>query len=139
MKPKADIGIFVGYSESSCGFHVYNRRTKKILETIHVSDNSTANTLDNDHTSSSSSIIIDQDDAPPIVVSSEEQVVTEPNSPVLNEISNEFVQEDVAVFNGNMFHNAPQTPEFDVVESSSTYQDPSNMHQFHQRHRSTDR
>ncbi|GKA00132.1 retrovirus-related pol polyprotein from transposon TNT 1-94 [Tanacetum coccineum] len=36
MKPKANIGIFVGYSESSCGFRIYNRRTKKIMETIHV-------------------------------------------------------------------------------------------------------
>ncbi|GKE82929.1 retrovirus-related pol polyprotein from transposon TNT 1-94 [Tanacetum coccineum] len=36
MKPKADIGIFVGYSESSRGFRVYNRRTRKIMETIHV-------------------------------------------------------------------------------------------------------
>ncbi|GJY57677.1 retrovirus-related pol polyprotein from transposon TNT 1-94 [Tanacetum coccineum] len=36
MKPKADIGIFVDYSESSCGFHIYNRRTKKIMETIRV-------------------------------------------------------------------------------------------------------
>ncbi|GJT22985.1 retrovirus-related pol polyprotein from transposon TNT 1-94 [Tanacetum coccineum] len=104
-----------------------------------VSDNSAANTLDNDHTSSSSSIVVDQDDAPPIVVSSEEQVVTEPNSPVLNEVADEFVQEDVADFDGNTFHNAPQTPEFDVAESSSTYQDPSNMHQFHQQHRSIDR
>ncbi|GKD35741.1 retrovirus-related pol polyprotein from transposon TNT 1-94 [Tanacetum coccineum] len=48
-----------------------------------VSDNSAANTLDNDHPSSSSSIVIDQDDAPLI--------------------------------------------------------DPSNMHQFHQQHRSIDR
>ncbi|GKB00819.1 retrovirus-related pol polyprotein from transposon TNT 1-94, partial [Tanacetum coccineum] len=104
-----------------------------------VSDNSAANTLDNDHTSSSSSIVVDQDDAPPIVASSEEQVVTEPNSPVLNEVADEFVQEDVADFDGNTFHNAPQTPEFDVAESSSTYQDPSNMHQFHQQHRSIDR
>nr|GEV11101.1 putative polyprotein [Tanacetum cinerariifolium] len=55
-----------------------------------VSDNSAANTLDNDHTFSSSSIVVDQDDDPPIVVSSEEQ-------------------------------------------------DLSNMLQFHQRHRSTDR
>ncbi|GKC73102.1 retrovirus-related pol polyprotein from transposon TNT 1-94 [Tanacetum coccineum] len=36
IKPKADIGIFVGYSESSRGFCIYNRRTKKIMETIHV-------------------------------------------------------------------------------------------------------
>ncbi|GJX44688.1 hypothetical protein Tco_0261364 [Tanacetum coccineum] len=42
-----------------------------------------------------------EDDAPPIVVSSEEQVVTEPNSPVLNEVADEFVQEDVA-------HQSPQ-------------------------------
>ncbi|GJT01119.1 retrovirus-related pol polyprotein from transposon TNT 1-94, partial [Tanacetum coccineum] len=57
----------------------------------------------------------------------------------MNEVADEFVQEDVADFDGNMFHNAPPTPEFDVVESSSTYQDPSNMHQFHQQHRSIDR
>ncbi|GKA30565.1 putative RNA-directed DNA polymerase [Tanacetum coccineum] len=30
----------------------------------------------------------------------EEQVVTEPNSPVLNEVANEFVQEDIANFDG---------------------------------------
>ncbi|GJU98952.1 hypothetical protein Tco_1328223 [Tanacetum coccineum] len=32
----ADISIFIGYSESSRGFRIYNRRTKKIMETIHV-------------------------------------------------------------------------------------------------------
>ncbi|GJY07227.1 retrovirus-related pol polyprotein from transposon TNT 1-94 [Tanacetum coccineum] len=36
MKPKADIGIFIGYSETSRGFLIYNHRTKKIKETIHV-------------------------------------------------------------------------------------------------------
>ncbi|GKB73217.1 gag-pol polyprotein [Tanacetum coccineum] len=104
-----------------------------------VSDNSAANTLDNDHTSSSSSIIIEQDDVPQIVTSSKEQIDIEPNSPVLNEVVDEFIKDDVADFNGNVFHNAPPTLEFDVAESSSTYQDPSNMHQFHQQHRSIDR
>ncbi|GJU36159.1 retrovirus-related pol polyprotein from transposon TNT 1-94 [Tanacetum coccineum] len=47
---------------------------------------------------------------------------------VMNEVADEFVQEDVANFDGNMFHNAPQTLEFEVAESSSTYQDPSNVH-----------
>ncbi|GJX44691.1 integrase, catalytic region, zinc finger, CCHC-type containing protein [Tanacetum coccineum] len=88
MKPKADIEYYVSSSKE-------------------VSDNSAAKTLDNDHTSSSSSIVVDQDDAPPIVVSSKEQVVTEPNSPVLNEVADEFVQEDIVDFDGNMFHNAP--------------------------------
>ncbi|GJU57155.1 hypothetical protein Tco_1234921 [Tanacetum coccineum] len=68
-----------------------------------------------------------------------EQVVTEPNSPVLNENVDESIQEDVADFDGNVFYNAPQTPEFEVAESSSTYQDPSIMHQFHQKHRSSDK
>ncbi|GJU63212.1 hypothetical protein Tco_1245047 [Tanacetum coccineum] len=54
-------------------------------------------------------------------------------------IADEFFQEDVADFNGHMFLNAPQTPEFDVAESFSTYQDPLNMHQFHQQNRSIDR
>ncbi|GKA70562.1 putative ribonuclease H-like domain-containing protein [Tanacetum coccineum] len=149
MKPKADIGIFIGYSESSRGFCIYNRQTKKIMETIHVkfdeltsmasecnnlepgmncmnfqdssedsqsipsksdldnlfgplyeeyyatssqevSDNSAANTLDNEHTSSSSSIVVEEDEAPQIVSSSAEQVATEPNSLVLNENADEL-------------------------------------------------
>ncbi|GJU58929.1 retrovirus-related pol polyprotein from transposon TNT 1-94 [Tanacetum coccineum] len=39
MKPKADIGISIGYSESSRGFRIYNRRTKNIMETIHAKFN----------------------------------------------------------------------------------------------------
>nr|GEV18057.1 hypothetical protein [Tanacetum cinerariifolium] len=34
---KADIGFFIGYSADSCAYKVYNRRTKKIMETINVS------------------------------------------------------------------------------------------------------
>nr|GEU43989.1 retrovirus-related Pol polyprotein from transposon TNT 1-94 [Tanacetum cinerariifolium] len=123
MKLKANIGIFIGYFKSSRGFRIYNRQTKKIIETIHVkfneltamasecnnlepeiscmnfqdssedsqsmplkidldnlfgplyeeyyemssqevSDNSTANTLDNDNTFSSSSIVVKEDEAP---------------------------------------------------------------------------
>ncbi|GJS31920.1 retrovirus-related pol polyprotein from transposon TNT 1-94 [Tanacetum coccineum] len=104
-----------------------------------VSDDFAENTTYNDHTSLFSSIVIDQDDAPPVVSSLDEQVSTTPNFPVMNEVADEFVQEDVADFNGNTFHNAPQNHEFKLTESSSTYQDPSNMHQFHQQHRSTDR
>ncbi|GJS24835.1 integrase, catalytic region, zinc finger, CCHC-type containing protein [Tanacetum coccineum] len=143
MKPKADIGIIIGYSESSRGFRIYNSQTKKIMETIHVKfdeltdmasacnnleprmncmnfqdsledsqsissksdldnlfgplyeeyyatssqevlDNSAANTLDNTHTSPSSSIVVEEDRTPQIVSSLAEQVVTEPNSLVLN-------------------------------------------------------
>nr|GEV75615.1 integrase, catalytic region, zinc finger, CCHC-type, peptidase aspartic, catalytic [Tanacetum cinerariifolium] len=45
---------------------------------------------------------------------------------------------DIA-FDGNVFYNAPPTLMFEEAESSLTYQDPSNMHEFHQKHRSSDR
>nr|GFA73473.1 retrovirus-related Pol polyprotein from transposon TNT 1-94 [Tanacetum cinerariifolium] len=35
-KPKADIRIFIGYSPTKKAFRVYNRRTRRIVETIHV-------------------------------------------------------------------------------------------------------
>ncbi|GJX19812.1 retrovirus-related pol polyprotein from transposon TNT 1-94 [Tanacetum coccineum] len=54
----------------------------------------------------------------------------------MNANADELVQEDVADFDGNVFYNAPSTLMFEEVESSSTYQDPSNMHEFHQKHRS---
>ncbi|GKE13483.1 retrovirus-related pol polyprotein from transposon TNT 1-94 [Tanacetum coccineum] len=171
MKLKADNGIFIGYSESSRGFCIYNRRTNKIMETIHVkfdelaamasecndskleikytnfqdsfslevSDNSAINTLDNDNTSSSLLVVIEEDESPQIVSSLAEQVATKPKSPVLNENADEFVQEDVVDFDGNVFYNAPPIPVFGEDGSSSTYQDPSNMHEFHQKHHSSDR
>nr|GFA29594.1 hypothetical protein [Tanacetum cinerariifolium] len=34
---KGDIGFFIGYSADSCAYRVYNRMTKKIMETMNVS------------------------------------------------------------------------------------------------------
>nr|GEY69991.1 integrase, catalytic region, zinc finger, CCHC-type, peptidase aspartic, catalytic [Tanacetum cinerariifolium] len=34
---KGDIGFFIGYSVDSCAYRVFNRRTKKIMETMNVS------------------------------------------------------------------------------------------------------
>nr|GEY10204.1 hypothetical protein [Tanacetum cinerariifolium] len=34
---KGDIGFFIGYSVDSCAYRVFNRRTKKIIETMNVS------------------------------------------------------------------------------------------------------
>nr|GFC40886.1 retrovirus-related Pol polyprotein from transposon TNT 1-94 [Tanacetum cinerariifolium] len=34
---KCDIGFFIGYSADSCAYRIYNRRTKKIMETMNVS------------------------------------------------------------------------------------------------------
>nr|GEW18194.1 retrovirus-related Pol polyprotein from transposon TNT 1-94 [Tanacetum cinerariifolium] len=111
MKPKADIGIFIGYSESSRGFQIYNHRTRKIMKTIHVkfdeltamasecnnsgseyyetrtpevSNSFVANTLNNKDTPSSSSIIVEEHEGPQLVSSSEEPIANEPTTPVSN-------------------------------------------------------
>ncbi|GJV40224.1 retrovirus-related pol polyprotein from transposon TNT 1-94 [Tanacetum coccineum] len=68
-----------------------------------------------------------------------EQVASEPNTLVLNDNADELVQEDVVEFDRIFFYNPPQTPVFEEAKSSSTYQDPLNMHEFHQTHRSTDK
>nr|GEX87085.1 retrovirus-related Pol polyprotein from transposon TNT 1-94 [Tanacetum cinerariifolium] len=68
-----------------------------------------------------------------------EQIASESNTPVLNENADELVQENVAEFDENVFYNLIQTPMFEEGESSSTYQDPSNMHEFHQTQRSTNK
>ncbi|GJU72744.1 retrovirus-related pol polyprotein from transposon TNT 1-94 [Tanacetum coccineum] len=197
MKLKADIGIFIGYYESSRGFRIYNRQTKKIMEMIHVkfdeltamafecnnsgpglncsnfqdlseelneipsqqdldnlfgplyeeyyapstsdvSDNSAANTLDNEDTRSSSSIIVEDSDAPQIVTSSEEPITQESTIPVFETHSDEQIQEDIVELDGNTIMYSFEPLEFEEAESSSNYQDPSNMHEFHQ-HRYTNK
>ncbi|GJS96001.1 integrase, catalytic region, zinc finger, CCHC-type containing protein [Tanacetum coccineum] len=36
LKPKADIGIFIGYSPSKKAYQIYNKITRLIMETIHL-------------------------------------------------------------------------------------------------------
>nr|GFC73584.1 retrovirus-related Pol polyprotein from transposon TNT 1-94 [Tanacetum cinerariifolium] len=36
LQPKADIRIFIGYAPTKKTFCIYNRRTRRIVETIHV-------------------------------------------------------------------------------------------------------
>ncbi|GKD64354.1 retrovirus-related pol polyprotein from transposon TNT 1-94, partial [Tanacetum coccineum] len=36
LQAKADIGIFIGYAPKKIAYRIYNRRTQKIIETIHV-------------------------------------------------------------------------------------------------------
>nr|GEW73096.1 retrovirus-related Pol polyprotein from transposon TNT 1-94 [Tanacetum cinerariifolium] len=36
LQPKADNGIFIGYAPTKKAFWIYNRRTRRIVETIHV-------------------------------------------------------------------------------------------------------
>ncbi|GJZ43462.1 retrovirus-related pol polyprotein from transposon TNT 1-94 [Tanacetum coccineum] len=36
LQPTVDIGIFIGYAPSRKGYRIYNKRTRRIMETIHI-------------------------------------------------------------------------------------------------------
>ncbi|GJW19757.1 retrovirus-related pol polyprotein from transposon TNT 1-94, partial [Tanacetum coccineum] len=36
FQAKVDLGIFVGYAPSRKGYRIYNKRTRRLMETIHV-------------------------------------------------------------------------------------------------------
>ncbi|GKB69634.1 retrovirus-related pol polyprotein from transposon TNT 1-94 [Tanacetum coccineum] len=52
LQAKADIGIFVGYAPSRKGFRIYNKRTRRIIETIHVTFDEQHQTMTPVHISS---------------------------------------------------------------------------------------
>nr|GEU31813.1 hypothetical protein [Tanacetum cinerariifolium] len=78
--------------------------------TPEVSNNSVANTHNNEDTFSSSSVIIEEDEAPHIVSSSQELVHTGSNKPVLNEHADKQNQEDVVELDGNTIMHTFEIP-----------------------------
>ncbi|GJT35835.1 putative reverse transcriptase domain-containing protein [Tanacetum coccineum] len=93
---------------------------------LKVSTNSAAPTsLNNEDTPSSSTIIVDDNEAPPIVSTS-----GEPTSPFSNDLVDESIQEDTVEVDGNTFTNPFCNPVTEEAESSSTNQDPLNMHEY---------
>ncbi|GJS75068.1 retrovirus-related pol polyprotein from transposon TNT 1-94 [Tanacetum coccineum] len=152
MKPKADIGVFIGYSETSRGFRIYNRRTKRIMETIHVKFDVDYSAMasetrllfdenlliyhqfavatdshDQEDSPSTSSIIVDTHEAHPVVTTSDEQT-----SPISLQESDEFNQEDSADFDGNTQFVPYDSLNHEEIESSTTNLEPSNVQNFHQ-------
>ncbi|GJR93467.1 putative ribonuclease H-like domain-containing protein [Tanacetum coccineum] len=65
LQPKVDIGIFIGYAPTKKAFRIYNRRTRRIIETIHVNfDELTA--MASKHSSSGPELL----DMTPVTISS---------------------------------------------------------------------
>ena len=52
--PKSDVGIFLGYSNSSKTYRVHNKRTLIVEESMHI-------TFDESNTSSTEKIVVDDD------------------------------------------------------------------------------
>nr|GFB13460.1 hypothetical protein [Tanacetum cinerariifolium] len=79
LQPKADIGIFIGYEPTKKAFRIYNRRTRRIVETIHVDFD--------ELTAMASEQSIDQDAPSP----SKSQTTPETQSPIIPQ----DVEEDI--------------------------------------------
>ncbi|GKD50248.1 retrovirus-related pol polyprotein from transposon TNT 1-94 [Tanacetum coccineum] len=144
MKEKGDACIFVGYSTQSRAYRVYNKRTRVIVETIHVNFDELPQVA-SDHVSSGpvpqcptttlehvslspgpqSQENVPQTDTPSVIaIENIDQVETN--------IENAQVEED-------KFINIFSTPVQERGETSSHHVDSSNMHIFYQRHPSEDR
>nr|GEW65831.1 retrovirus-related Pol polyprotein from transposon TNT 1-94 [Tanacetum cinerariifolium] len=119
MKEKGDACIFVGYSTQSRAYRVFNKRTRVIVETIHVNFDELPY-MASDHVSSDPVLkcqktTLEHDSLSP-------ETITE----------NAQVEDDDFI---NIFYTLVQ----DREETSSRYVDSSNMHTFYQRHPSEHR
>ncbi|GJY89388.1 retrovirus-related pol polyprotein from transposon TNT 1-94 [Tanacetum coccineum] len=146
LKPKADMGIFVGYAPAKKAFRIYNKRTRIIIETIHVDfDELTAMAFEQFSsgpgpklltprtikpvvlTGTSSSTTIDQD-APSTSTSQTNQ---ETPSLVISLSVEEANDIEVAHMDNNPYVYFP-TPEPSSEESSSQVIIPDNVHSINQ-------
>nr|GEY23144.1 retrovirus-related Pol polyprotein from transposon TNT 1-94 [Tanacetum cinerariifolium] len=126
LPPKADIGIFIGYSPSKKAYRIYNKRTRQIMETMNLQFNKLnqmafeqLNTV-----GSSSSTSIDKDAPSPSTLPNIEAT----NSPLYS--TNVETNEEVAEFDSDTFTNPFAPPDTSLAESSLRIVDASNIHTF---------
>nr|GFD16588.1 hypothetical protein [Tanacetum cinerariifolium] len=147
---KGDIGFFIGYSADSCAYRIYNRQTKKIIETMNVSfDELSAMAFEQrsskprlqSMTFGEISSGLDLTYAPSTIM---KQQPTEDTVPIPTNSSSHatnilITSQDVdelnpnAMVDCNTFVNPFATPSSNAAETSSSQNvDPSNMHTFYQ-------
>ncbi|GKB79625.1 retrovirus-related pol polyprotein from transposon TNT 1-94 [Tanacetum coccineum] len=115
LKAKGDIRVFVGYLKESVAFKVYNKRTRKIHESVNVNFDEI------------SEMDSKQFSLEPGLSNSEEVMV--PSSNTQSETNNIVLNVDEASTSHNVFNKRLKDAYFDV---STTFHDPSNVHTFYQ-------
>ncbi|GJV91418.1 retrovirus-related pol polyprotein from transposon TNT 1-94 [Tanacetum coccineum] len=158
MKEKGNTCIFVGYYTQSRGYSVFNKRTRVIVETIHVnfdklpqmaSDHSFAVTIADvpnqrqQHTTPSTSTTVATDTPPLNIQTTPETTSQEPTQapPVTatENINQAETNKENAQVEEEEFIDIFSTPVQERGETSSRHVDSSNMHTFYQRHPSENR
>ncbi|GJZ88397.1 retrovirus-related pol polyprotein from transposon TNT 1-94 [Tanacetum coccineum] len=126
MKEKGDACIFVGNSTHSKGYRVYNRRTRVIVETIHVNFDELP-LIVSDHVSSDP---VPQY-TPPLNIQTTPKTISQAPT-VTKNINQAEIQVENAQVEEDEFINIFSTPVHKQGETSSRYVDSSNMHTFYQ-------
>ncbi|GKB12368.1 retrovirus-related pol polyprotein from transposon TNT 1-94, partial [Tanacetum coccineum] len=146
---KGDNGFFIGYSPNSCAYRVYNRSTKKIIETMNVTFDEFS-TMDFEQRSSKPGLqgmtsgqifscskncscyssTLGSLDSNDIYNNSRHCTDTNKQQDNQAQLQYEAVADNVQndMFGGNTFVNPFAPPSTSSAESSSQYVDPSNMH-----------
>nr|GEU47790.1 integrase, catalytic region, zinc finger, CCHC-type, peptidase aspartic, catalytic [Tanacetum cinerariifolium] len=138
---KGDIGFFIGYYANSVAYRVYNRRTKKIMETMNVTFGLeltyAPSTITPQRPSERDLDILFEplhneylggqpSEAPRTIPAAPRGNLTpSPTASAADNVLN-------AVFEGYLFVNPFAIPSTESVVSSTQYVDPSNMHTFYQ-------
>nr|GFB62953.1 hypothetical protein [Tanacetum cinerariifolium] len=134
LKAKGDIGVFVGYSKESAAFRIYNKRTRKIHESVNIMKSSTMTVetsineevfheVSESFQVESSSYFLNND-----VQQSPEEVI--PPQTNTQSISNNMIPNvDEASTLHNVFNERLEDAYFDA---STSFHDPSNVHTFYQ-------
>nr|GFC34488.1 hypothetical protein [Tanacetum cinerariifolium] len=162
MKEKGDECIFVGYSTQSRAYMVFNKRTRAIMDSLHVNFDELPQ-MASAHNSSDpvptcqtmASVQISSDPAPECTTSNELDLLFSPMFDELLNGSSKVVSKSSAVSAADAPNQQPHveidevaedefiniflTPVQDQGETSSRHVDSSNMHTFYQRYLSEQR
>nr|GFB33268.1 hypothetical protein [Tanacetum cinerariifolium] len=147
LQPKANIGIFIGYVPTKKSFQIYNKRTKRIVKTIHVEfdeltalaseqssseptlhEMTSATIKQAETTGSPSSTIVDQD-APSL---SKSQTTLETPPPIIPQDVKEYNHDIEVAHMGNDPLFGMPIPEVASDQSSSTVSSHTIVHPDHQ-------
>nr|GEZ06183.1 hypothetical protein [Tanacetum cinerariifolium] len=134
MKEKGDECIFVGYSTQSRAYRVFNKRTRVIMESIHVNFDElpqmASDHINSDPAPECQSMAPEHDSLSPAIQCQENVPQADRTVTTSNELD--------LLFN-NEFINIFCTPAQDRGDTSSRHVDSSNMHTFYQRYLSEHR
>nr|GFA59723.1 uncharacterized mitochondrial protein AtMg00810-like [Tanacetum cinerariifolium] len=123
---KGDIGFFIGYSADSCAFRIYNRRAKKIMETMNVPFDELSAMAFEQHTLPTPTNSSSQATNFPNTSQDVDRLRTQQQHAQQQETQASFQPETVAnnvpnaMFDANTFVNPFATSSTSVAESSSS-------------------